>query len=130
MSREQMFYYDTLPNAKDSSWYSFSVWALVDPNTISLPVVYIKEVDEKNNLVYGLREAICKTSTLVFGNWVMIKSNFYLINKQNKVMMHAYADKGVYDELIMKPINLNFEVSNPVKSKIAGTFNNYPILRQ
>lgn len=127
---EQMFYYDTLPNAKDSTWYSFSVWTLVDPNTISLPVVYVKEVDEKNNLVYGLQEAFGKTSTLVSGNWVMIKCNFYLQNKQNKVMMHAYADKGVYDELIMKPTQLKFEVANQSQSQLLGTFNNYPIFRQ
>jgi hypothetical protein len=117
-------FFDTLPGAKDSSDYEFSIWLYADNRRPAFPVIYLREMDEAGKEVVQA-ETQGKLSTNTFGKWVRVDIPFPLYSRKNKVYVAGEGDFASYDELMIRP--KNEMVISAFKNDSTFMFNSFPL---
>jgi hypothetical protein len=121
---ETYFYFDTLPNAKDSTNYEVSFWVYTDSRRAAYPPMYMTQIDATGKEV-GKYECNVKFSTNTYADWVWGHINFTLYAKANKILLLGSGDYASFDEIMIRPQNVN--VVTQLENDSTFIFNNFPI---
>jgi hypothetical protein len=117
-------YFDTLPQAKDSTEYEFSIWLYADNRRPAFPTICLTQTDENGKEIVkvdlnGMR------STNTFGKWVRIDMPFFLYNRRNKVCVTGSGNYASYDELMIRPRTI--PVITAFMNDSSFMYDNFPI---
>ncbi len=126
-SNPAFLFNDHISNSSDGDTYEFSVWTFADNTTTSMPALYISVVDEKANATIESHEFLAKHSGNIIESWVQVKGEFKLAKKDYKVNVVGYADKGIYDEMLIRKKGVNFTSSDLNRDYFKHLYNNYPV---
>ena len=118
------FYFDTLPNAKDGTNYEVSYWVYTDSRRAAYPVMFISQLDTSGKEIEKF-DTNAKFSTNSYKDWVHVSIDFTLHNKKNKILLTGAGDFASFDEIMVRPKNVN--VVTQLDNDSTFIFNNFPI---
>ena len=123
-SKDTVLYDGILPFAKDSDIYEFSIWNYGDSRVPVYPGYQLEIYDRKQDLV-AKYEKQAYASIDVYKKWIRTNIKFVLPSKGYKVKITGSGNFATYDELMIRPSNLN--VLTHISDGKFFMYNNYPI---
>ena len=119
-------YDGTLPSAKDSDLYEFSIWNDGESRAPGYPTYQLMIYDKRHKLV-AVYEKSASASYDVYKKWIRTNIRFILPSKDYTVKISS-GKFDSYDELMIRPSNLN--VLTHTSDAKFFMYNNYPVERK